>query len=112
MSKAERILLGERLRKAREYVGLSQEDVALHLGVPRTAVTQMEKGNRRIDATELSKLAALLQCSAAHLLGEAEEDGTGSFELLRRATSSLSEKDQEQVLRFAEFLRSKDGAKS
>jgi DNA-binding XRE family transcriptional regulator len=46
----ERQALGERLRQARDYIGLSQEEVARLLQVPRTAVTGMESGQRRVEA--------------------------------------------------------------
>jgi len=48
--------LGEKLRQAREYLGLSQDEVARHLRVPRTALTNIESGQRRIDALELKSL--------------------------------------------------------
>ncbi len=51
--------LGRRLRAAREARGLSQQAVADALDLPRTAVTQMEAGNRAVSTLELSKLSAL-----------------------------------------------------
>ena len=51
--------LGRRLRVAREARGLSQEAVAEALGLPRTAITQMEAGNRSVSTLELAKLAGL-----------------------------------------------------
>ena len=40
--------LGERLREAREYVGLSQETVANALTIPRPSVSDMESGKRKV----------------------------------------------------------------
>ncbi len=56
---------GERLRVARERRGLNQQEVADALGLPRTAVTNMETGNRQISTLELSKLAKLYRRSPA-----------------------------------------------
>jgi transcriptional regulator with XRE-family HTH domain len=42
--------LGRRLRDAREKYGLSQQQVADALGLPRTAVTNIETGSRSLKA--------------------------------------------------------------
>ena len=47
--------LGRRLRVAREARGLSQQAVADALGLARTAVTQMEAGNRSVSTLELGE---------------------------------------------------------
>ena len=51
--------LGERLREAREYLGFSQEEVATYLQVSRSALSNIESGQRKVDALELKKLASL-----------------------------------------------------
>jgi transcriptional regulator with XRE-family HTH domain len=43
---AERAKLGERLREAREYLQLSQDEVARVLGIPRAAMSQLLYGWR------------------------------------------------------------------
>lgn len=64
--------LGDRLRTARKRSGLSQRAVADALGLPRTAVTDMEGGRRAVSTLELARLAATLGRSAASFLGEGE----------------------------------------
>jgi Zn-dependent peptidase ImmA (M78 family)/DNA-binding XRE family transcriptional regulator len=49
--------IGGELRKAREKKGLTQQDAADILGVARTTITAIEKGERRIKASELVQLA-------------------------------------------------------
>lgn len=49
--------LGRRLRCARETCGLTQQEAAEHLGVPRTAIVQIEAGARGVSSLELSQLA-------------------------------------------------------
>ncbi|MCY3859238.1 MAG: XRE family transcriptional regulator [Gammaproteobacteria bacterium] len=63
-------LVGHRLRQAREAVGLSQKAVANKIGVPRTAITQIEQGNRKISTLELSMLANLYRRGVTALLDE------------------------------------------
>lgn len=99
----EQLAIGRRLRDARELLGLKQEDTASALGIPRTSVTSMEMGKRNVTATELVRLSALYRRSAEWILGQ-EPDVTVESEALLRTTKNLSERDQQQVLRFAQFL--------
>jgi transcriptional regulator with XRE-family HTH domain len=101
--------LAERLREAREYLGLSQEEVAQHVGMPRPAVSQVENGNRRVDAIELAKLAKLYQRPVSFFTGEEPIREAPQLELLKRAASELSEKDRDEVLRYAQFLKLRGG---
>lgn len=100
--------LGERLREAREYVGLSQEAVAKALGIPRPSVSSMESGKRKVSMIELQQLARLYKRQYSYFLGEEDESWREADETVKalfRATRGLSERDREQVVRFAEFLR-------
>lgn len=101
--------LGVRLREAREYMGFSQEEVAKFLNIPRPAVSLMESGARKVDATELVRLARLYQRSVTELTGEdaGEMSQEESVKLVARAASQLSEKDRLEILQFARFLQSK-----
>lgn len=94
--------LAARLREAREYVGLLQEDVARALGIPRASVSALESSKRRVSSLELRRLARLYRRPVGWLLGEDLEIDPSAP--LFRATAELSDNDKEQVLRFAEFL--------
>jgi transcriptional regulator with XRE-family HTH domain len=99
--------LGERLRDAREYLGLSQGEVAQALDVPRPSVSAMEAGKRKVSSMELGRLARLYRRPYEYFLGEKSDEDVSLDETgkaLYRATRELSEEDREQVLRFAEFL--------
>ena len=101
-SASEQQVLAARLREAREYVGLLQEDVARAIGIPRASVSTLEAGKRRVSSLELRRLARLYRRPVGWLLGEDLEIDVSAP--LFRATSALSDNDKEQVLRFAEFL--------
>jgi transcriptional regulator with XRE-family HTH domain len=99
--------LGERIRESREYLGLSQGDVADVLGISRPAVSQIESGRRKLSTLELAKLARFFGRPYEYFLGEAPEtEVDATSQALFRATRDLTDTDREQVLRFAEFLRS------
>jgi transcriptional regulator with XRE-family HTH domain len=48
-----------RLVEARERSGLTQREAAAELGRPNSYVAKCENGERRVDAVELAKFAAL-----------------------------------------------------
>jgi transcriptional regulator with XRE-family HTH domain len=104
--------LGQRLREARTYLGLSQEFVAEQLGIPRASVSAMESGKRKVTGLEIKQLAALYKRPVTFFL---DTDDTGSQQgvalpdetsrALFRTARDLTAQDREQVLRFAQFLR-------
>ena len=104
--------LGERLREAREYMGFSQEDVATYLGVPRSALSLMESGRRKVDVLELKKLAVLYKQSVDHFTGEVSVGSLQDTDVryLARKFAKLSPADLQELTRFADFLRSRKKA--
>src|SRR3979490_719432 len=94
----DRQLLSERLKEAREYVSLKQEDVAKKLGIPRSALSNIEAGSRKVDAIELAQLAKLYQRPVAWFTGEGSNSASHktSEEVahLARAAATLSKQDR------------------
>ena len=104
----ESVMLGARLREAREYLGLKQEEVARHLGLQRSAVSEIENGRRGVRAMELKKLARLYQRPVAWFTGEEGEAAVpADVAFLARTASALSDNDRRELQRFADFLRSR-----
>ena len=105
--------LGRRLRESREYLGLSQEFVAEKLGIPRASISAFETGKRKVSSLELKQLAHLYKRSVSSLLEEDEfaqevQQADATIHALFRTAQKLSEKDREQLLKFAQFLRGLD----
>lgn len=96
--------LGARLREVREYLNLSQQDVAAATGIARSAISDIERGQRKVDSLELRRFSKLYRYPVGYLLGE-EGSQTDSAQALARAVTELTEADKKEVLRFAEFLR-------
>jgi transcriptional regulator with XRE-family HTH domain len=104
--KNDRALMASRLKDMREYLALSQEEVAQMLKIPRSAISLIESGERRVEALELKRFAEVYGCALEHLTGASPKSETTSREIafLARAVEKLSTKDREELLRFAEFL--------
>lgn len=60
--------LGLRIKKIRDSSGISQEKLALILGVSRPTISQIENGDRKVSADELIKLSEIFNISVNALL--------------------------------------------
>lgn len=61
--------IGSVVRKLREESGLSQQQLASKVGVPRPALSQIEGGSRKVSADELLKFSRALNASMPQLMG-------------------------------------------
>lgn len=103
--------LARRLREAREFTNLSQQFVADQTGISRSAISDIERGGRRVESIELKRLASLYRMPVDYFLGNepptelaaASDDRT--MRALARAAGEMGDRDREEVLRFALFLR-------
>ncbi|MEJ5929188.1 helix-turn-helix transcriptional regulator [Corynebacterium sp. H128] len=59
---------GERLRQARENVGISQETLAHRAGLHRTYVGSVERGERNLSLLNILSLATVLHIDASQLV--------------------------------------------
>jgi transcriptional regulator with XRE-family HTH domain len=105
----ERRRLGDRLREARKYLGLKQEEVATYLKIPRTALSDIESGQRRVEVIELTRLAKLYRQPVAYFTGEDEASASLPVDVahLARKAANLSQQDRDELGRFAEYLRAR-----
>lgn len=107
--------LGRRIRQAREEapVPLSQDVVAQHLGLTRSAVSLIESGKRKVDSLELRAFSQLVGKSVAFFLDDEavtveaqpldDEDPT---HILFSANQVVDiSQDRSQIERFVQFHR-------
>lgn len=66
--------LATRLKEARINCGITQEAAADALGMPRTAIVQIEAGNRSVSTLELTGFARLYRRPISSFLEEVEEE--------------------------------------
>ena len=66
--------IGLRIRQAREHLSLTQDAVASHLGVTRPVISNIENGLRRVNLSELEKLAALFGFPITHFFAVGRDD--------------------------------------
>lgn len=104
--------LAERLREARRYLGLKQDEVAQYLRIQRSALSEIEAGNRRVEALELNRLAKLYRQPVAYFIGEGDAASNLPIDVahLARQAADLSRRDRDELGRFADYLRAKSKA--
>ena len=66
-------LFGDRVRRYRHELGLSQDAFALKAGVDRTYVASLETGKRNVSLDLIGVLAAALEVDAAKLVSGIEK---------------------------------------
>lgn len=98
--------LRQRLRQARKGAALSQQQAASALGIPRTAITQIEGGGRAISTLELTRLAALYGRPPAWFMQDDADEQDLSLALHRAAPGILDNPDiRREVDRFVALCR-------
>ncbi|GIW53038.1 MAG: hypothetical protein KatS3mg081_2393 [Gemmatimonadales bacterium] len=94
--------IGERIRRARARLKLTQAEVAARLGIPRSAVSLIESGKRDVTALELYRLSKLLGVSMEGLLGVEAREGEERF-MLR--AGELRAEEAAALREFEEWCR-------
>lgn len=95
--------LGERIRTARQDKGLIQADLALVLDVTKGMIGQIERGQTRLYAHQLAKLADLLGVSPGMLLGQGSAEGVRD-ESLQYRLERVEQLKPEHVTRIKALL--------
>ena len=70
---------GERMRRAREGIGLTVEQAAVRIGVTRTTLASWERETTSPDLGRVSQIARELQIDAAYLVFGRERQRAGAI---------------------------------
>jgi len=108
---SKRAVIATRLREARKMAGLSQGQVAKLLGMHRPTISEIEAGNRRVSAEELSKFAEMYDVTVSWLLAETADQlevDDPRLQLAARELSKLKPDDLDRLLRLLASMRSSD----
>jgi transcriptional regulator with XRE-family HTH domain len=90
------------IRDAREYVGLTLNEVSAALGMEPRELERIEDGDAKVTGEQLRKFGRMYRRPAGWFFGETRfEPGPD----LLRQVEGLSEHDRSAVLDFAEFLQ-------
>ncbi|HEV7332535.1 MAG TPA: helix-turn-helix transcriptional regulator [Flavisolibacter sp.] len=101
-SSQDREKIAARLKEARTLAGLSQEQAAKKLGIPRPAISEIESGNRKVSAEEIIQFATLYQVDSNWLL--LQESENEQYKFAARELSKLSKDDMQKLLDLLKIL--------
>jgi transcriptional regulator with XRE-family HTH domain len=108
---SKRTVIASRLREARKMAGISQGQVAKLLEMHRPTISEIEAGNRRVSAEELSKFAEMYDVTTSWLLAETAEQletDDPRLQLAARELSKLKPDDLDRLLRLLASMRSSE----
>lgn len=94
--------IGSKLRKAREYLELTQEEVADIIGLGRDAIIRIEKGTRKVSTEELARFSKLYMLSTDELLNN-DKNIDYSVQAFARGFEKLSDKDKNEIINLIKF---------
>jgi len=101
--------LAGRLRQARESANVTQDEVAGTIGLPRTALVQIENGSRAVSSLELARLALLYRREINDFFASElpQQDSDPSVVLFRRLTDEFGDDPhtKQQVQRCFDICR-------
>ena len=106
-------VIGERMARFRERKGLSQEALAVQVGLSRASITQAESGQQKFPLQSLYLIAAVLDVTIADLLPTVDELSLspGQIDIIARVKSdpTLSDDARDALKAFFDKMRVLDG---
>ena len=109
------MLIGERIKKRREELNMSQDELAKKVGYKsRSSINKIELDGRGLPQSKLVKIAIALGVTPAYLLGWDNEDTQKNVPAaddrdneIIKMFSTLTEEEQKSVLDYIAFVISK-----
>jgi|688.fasta_scaffold371300_2 transcriptional regulator with XRE-family HTH domain len=103
--KQESDIFAERLRKARDKLGMAQADLAAKAGLPATSISHFENGTRKPSFDNLRRLAQALMVSSDYLLGRVDlPEMVKESDPLYRDVQNLNDDDRQLTEAFMQML--------
>lgn len=93
---------GKKLRNAREYLGLTQDQVASTLNLTRNIIVNIENDKRAIKSDELYKFSKLYGLTMEEIVSDEKEIDLTN-QVFARGFDTLSEKDKQEIINLIKF---------
>lgn len=103
-------MIGEKLKKRRLELGLTQEELAFKLGYKhKSAINKIEMNKRDVSQTILVRIAEALDCSPSYFLGDIpHEDHSAEVMEYAELLASLQPNDLDNAIQYIKFLKSQE----
>jgi transcriptional regulator with XRE-family HTH domain len=105
MKPSERQALGQRIKKLREGLEITQTDLAIRVHKSSPAyIALIESGDRNVSTMDLLLIAKQLGTTVAQLVGETEQKKKPKFLEALRGSSDISPNDKKMLEHYYHFL--------
>ena len=100
--------VADRIKERREELQMSQEDLALKLGLKgKSSISKIESAGDKVSLKNIEKLAPLLMCSVQYLMGWTERkepaDADSLTYIITQKINGLSDDQKQDVLAYIDF---------
>lgn len=93
---------GKKLKAVREFLGLTQDQVASTLNLTRNIIVNIENDKRSIKADELYNFSKLYGITMEEIVSDEKEIDMND-RMFARGFDSLSEKDKQEIINLIKF---------
>jgi transcriptional regulator with XRE-family HTH domain len=107
-------IIATRMKEARRLSGLSQGQAAKMMDMHRPTISEIEAGNRRVSAAELSRFAEIYDVDASFLMGEGPDKmnpADPKLQIAARELSKLSPEALNSLMRVLAAFRAEGTSK-
>lgn len=104
----EKHIIAERLKEAREAIGMSQKTLAEKVGLTKAAISQYENGHHVPGVEHSYAIAQELGVSFNWLIGYSEYRYKIEAQHITEVYYQLSDEHKKELYNFAEYLQRKD----
>lgn len=91
----------DKLKEARKQLGFSQEYVANCLGISRTELSQIERGNRKVSVMEAVEFCKIYHLSTDSIFEN--DNNEYNKDVFTNEFETLTENDQREILKLIRF---------
>lgn len=101
-----RKIIANRIAIARDRAGLTQNQLAKLLGIPRPSVVEIEAGNRKVSAEELIAMSDIFQVDINWLAGKGENNSNVQRDRIQLAARNIASLKTEDINKIVDLLES------
>ncbi|HIU93062.1 MAG TPA: helix-turn-helix transcriptional regulator [Candidatus Limenecus avicola] len=101
-----RKIIANRISLARERAGLTQNQLAKLLNIPRPSVAEIESGKRKVSAEELISMSDIFEVDINWLAGKGENKSDEQRDKIQLAARNLSGLKSEDIDKIVDLLNS------
>ncbi|QUH28256.1 helix-turn-helix domain-containing protein [Vallitalea guaymasensis] len=102
--------IGERIKKRRKDLNMSQEELAFKLGYKsRSSINKIEKSGRDLPQSKIKTIADVLGVTPSYIMGWEDSSNTKldtTKTIATDATADLTKEEQEKVIKYIKFIKS------